>query len=595
MSAEYGGNNSPGVNLKTKKSLLCFCLCLKKSCVYGSVCDVDFKTQKACRVSVEAPWGALVGRERAYPNPGEPSGLLWIKGLVMKRSAPEPLYFVDPNPIEGPSPQRLTCIRSSAVQAGNIDVNSILQDWRNNGGGADYWNSVDAYAHCYVNQITFFESNVCRVQLQSGIGYDVIITRWYSPNEFSVVPRIFRPLMDMMDAAMNALYSEIAAFLPRSNFNVGMPCCVMSRSGRWRRAQIETVMMDEYHVRTIDTGEWAFVERQQTYLLLTCFADLPPMALSCKMQEFERRPIDFAIQRFFRCQRKTSEHLFMTFTKIVDNILTVQLFNSVGQNLFDVFNIEQLRENGGSLPAMHSIQAATTFLRANGDSKCCAAPKLACSFLTVNLGAFNTTLHFDKVVLAKDQVENQGCTRLTNPIVPLNVPALVEVLAIDVNAGVGVFRFSDEGYRLKCVEQYLSALVENVPSGFLAQNWNAGDTCIVRRPSHGNAVYRAIIVDILPNEYATVRSYDYAFQANEPLSQLCRLSDNPITNYPPLAFSARISSLAEEVRNGMLTEEGSISPEFFTKQWKTVFSCDSEGLLYEQMTTDSLTREGKSD
>ncbi|KFD68175.1 hypothetical protein M514_19657 [Trichuris suis] len=63
-------------------------------------------------------------------------------------------------------------------------------------------------------------------------------------------------------------------------------------------------------------------------------------------------------------------------------------------------------------------------------------------------------------------------------------------------------------------------------------------------------------------------------------SQLCRLSDNPITNYPPLAFSARISSLAEEVRNGMLTEEGSISPEFFTKQWKTVFSCDSEGLLY---------------
>ncbi|CDW58337.1 TUDOR domain containing protein [Trichuris trichiura] len=450
----------------------------------------------------------------------------------MKQSMPEPA-LVEPLTTDGSPPERLARIRSSAALYGNFDVNGILQDWQDHGGGKEYWSSDDAYTRRYRNQKSFFESNVCGVRLQRRVGYDVIISRWFSPKEFSVVPRVFEPLRKALRKAINAVYTEIVAFLPSAKLNVGMPCCVMDHSGRWCRAQVGGLLGGEYHVRMVDTGLWKYVDKQQTYLLLKCFGDLPELALSCKMREFETDPVDCAVQSFFHHQRKSKEHFFMTFTRMVDGVLSVQLFNSAGQNLFELLSIEP------------------------------------CNFFTDNPGTVPDTLHFDKVVTDGGAEGRTNLGWFAYPVVPLDVALSIKVLAVDVNAGVGVFRVAMEEYRLMRIVELLAGLAENAESVHSVRKWKVGDVCIVKRPSEEKMIYRAVIVAILPNGYATVRSFDYAFHADEPLSQLRSLTDNPITYYPPLAFSARLP-----------IEERPINPDLSNEETNMVFSCDGHGLLY---------------
>uniref|UniRef100_A0A5S6Q7F4 Tudor domain-containing protein n=1 Tax=Trichuris muris TaxID=70415 RepID=A0A5S6Q7F4_TRIMR len=490
----------------------------------------------------------------------------------MKRKAPRPLYYVEVDELDEATPRQLTCVRASSIHDGNFNADRFLQEWRNNGRDREFWNRVDAYGYCFGNQIAFFESRICGVQLHPGVGYEVKVTRWYSPKEFSVTFRLFDKLLQSMSDAISVVYSEIAAFLPSATFTVGMPCCVKDRGGTWRRALIERILLDEYHVVLVDFGVLMYVPKGEVSLLLKYFCEMPPLSVCCHVHEFEMRLVDRPTQNFFK--RKTNKARLMTFTALKKNELVVQLFNNSGQNLCELLEIEEsatMVQTGCDQPT--SLSPGIVLTEKNRPRMLCAStsgsrsPTAKPRFYEIHgeRGVFYP--HFESL------------KRLPLPHVLTNVQSETKILAFNAETGIGLFRLVDEECRLGFIENYLRAQAAIMPWGHVSQEWEIGDACVVRGSLEDNKFYRAVIVAILPGECAAVDYCDYTFQASGPLRELCPLIDNAVTSYPPLAFRAKIPCLTMEAQNGVAIEERLNSVGLFTNVWKTTFAIDGDGQL----------------
>uniref|UniRef100_A0A5S6QG48 Tudor domain-containing protein n=1 Tax=Trichuris muris TaxID=70415 RepID=A0A5S6QG48_TRIMR len=173
----------------------------------------------------------------------------------------------------------------------------------------------------------------------------------------------------------------------------------------------------------------------------------------------------------------------------------------------------------------------------------------------------------------------ESLKRLPLPHVLTNVQLETKILAFHTETGIGQFRFVDEECRLGFIEKYLRAQAAIMPWGHISQEWEIGDACVVRGSLEDQKLYRAVIVAILPGGCATVDYCDYTFQASEPLRELCPLIDNAVTNYPPLAFGAKMPCLTMEAQNGVAIEERLNSVGLFTNVWKTTFAIDGDGQL----------------
>uniref|UniRef100_A0A5S6Q7L3 Tudor domain-containing protein n=1 Tax=Trichuris muris TaxID=70415 RepID=A0A5S6Q7L3_TRIMR len=490
----------------------------------------------------------------------------------MKRKAPRPGYYVEVDELDEATPRQLSCIRGSSIRDSNFNANCFLEEWRNNGRDREFWNRVDAYGYCFGNQIAFFESRICGVQLHPGVGYEVKVTRWYSPKEFSVTFRLFDKLLQSMSDAINVVYSEIAAFLPSATFTVGMPCCLKDRGGTWRRALIERILLDEYHVVLVDFGVLMYVPKGEVSLLLKYFCEMPPLAVSCQVQEFEVRLVERSTQNFFR--GKMGMAWLMTFTALKKNELVVQLFNNNGQNLCELLEIEEkaaMVQIGGDQPT--SLSPGSDIMEIN-------APRMFSASISVNRSPTAKPrfyeIHGERGVFYP---RIESLKRLPLPHVLTNVQSETKILAFNAETGIGLFRFVDEECRLGFIENYLRAQATIMPWGHVSQEWEIGDACVVRGSLEDNKFYRAVIVAILPGGCATVNYCDYTFQTSGQLRDLCPLIDNAITNYPPLTFGAKIPWLTMEACNGVDIEERLNNIGLFTNIWNTVFTIDDDGQL----------------
>ncbi|KFD48237.1 hypothetical protein M513_10880 [Trichuris suis] len=186
----------------------------------------------------------------------------------------------------------------------------------------------------YKQQDEFFTTGIAGVKLEPQVMHQVFIGNWFSPLEFHVVFAKCKPLLEALDAKLQACYSDSSAAIPFGLVKKGTPCCAMNHKSVWKRAMVESGGRDAL-IRFVDSGETRYCDSDKIKLLEKAFMELPPLAIRCQIIGSHRDIFYRVILDAFRLDCKAGKRRQVKFHDgLTDGILSVNLYNMDGCDLF---------------------------------------------------------------------------------------------------------------------------------------------------------------------------------------------------------------------------------------------------------------------